>query len=202
MNKRKNVAELVKADKMLAEFQGLLPINSRYSSKIQNVRGVLNDLINEVNLDSKSTIDQIKLLEIVQLLKLVFDTLSWIKDLFISCFSYLTGKRVMNNLKQQVGKRIKMIRVAAGIKQKDLAVKLNITAPLLSMYEQGTREPSISFIQTFARYFSLNLSQFFSLVEDGPQVSNPEIALLIDNFKELISSIEKKALKSNHTSSC
>jgi len=96
---------------------------------------------------------------------------------------------------QQVGKRLKMIRVEANLKQKDLAAELNITPPLLSMYEQGTREPSISFLFSYVNYFKLSLSQFFALIEEEPRDISPQVASLMDDFKKILANFEKKALK-------
>ncbi len=99
-------------------------------------------------------------------------------------------------VKQQIGKRIKMIRMAAGLKQKDLAAELGISPPLLSMYERGDREQSINFLCIFATFFHLTLSQFFSLVEEEQQQEvSPEVATLMKEFRELVVTLEKKTLR-------
>lgn len=56
------------------------------------------------------------------------------------------------NIAFKLGKRLKMIRIAAEIKQKDLLNKLNISASLLSMYENGSRESSLNFLENFTKY--------------------------------------------------
>ncbi len=99
-------------------------------------------------------------------------------------------------LAAKLGKRLKMIRIAAGIKQKDLSVELNIPAPLLSMYEKGTREPSLAFLNKFSEFFKLPLSQLFTLMEDvTPTRNNSEVSLLMNEMKNLITSLERETLK-------
>ncbi len=66
------------------------------------------------------------------------------------------------SLISELGTRIKLIRVYSGVKQKILANELGIPAPLLSMYEQGKREPSITFLHAFSNRFNMSLSQFFT----------------------------------------
>lgn len=99
-------------------------------------------------------------------------------------------------LRQQIGKRIKMIRVTSGLKQKDLAPELNMAPSLLSMYEQGAREPSISFLFAFLERFGMTLSQFFALIDEDDKDVSPEVAGLMDKFKKVIFQLEKDMLKS------
>lgn len=99
-------------------------------------------------------------------------------------------------VKRNIGKRIKMIRMAAGLKQKTLAAELEMSPSLLSMYERGDREQSISFLCIFANYFRLTLSQFFSLVEEEEQQEvSPEVALLMKELKEIVATFERKTLQ-------
>lgn len=99
------------------------------------------------------------------------------------------------SLTEQLGKRIKMIRIAAGIKQKDLAKTLSIPAPLLSMYEKGSREPSLSFLASFAAHFDLPLSQLFVSVGKTSTSEKPNIASLMSEMKHLIFDLEKQTLQ-------
>lgn len=101
----------------------------------------------------------------------------------------------IKSFKLEVGKRLKAIRTTAGVKQKELAAELEITPSLLSMYERGDREPSLSFIYRFVEHFNLSLSQFFTLVEEEQQEMSPDAGTLMKDLKKLIASLEKKALK-------
>jgi transcriptional regulator with XRE-family HTH domain len=96
---------------------------------------------------------------------------------------------------EQLGKRIKMIRIAAGIKQKDLAEKLSIPAPLLSMYEKGNREPPLSFLALFANHFNISLSQLFMSVGEAATSAKPDMISLMSEMKHLIFDLEKQALE-------
>ncbi len=49
-----------------------------------------------------------------------------------------------------VGRAVKFARVAAGIKQKDLAGRLDVSPNYLSLVENDKRDPSISFLRNVA----------------------------------------------------
>lgn len=98
-------------------------------------------------------------------------------------------------LLKEVGKRMKFIRVFAGIKQKDLASELEIPAPLLSMYEKGAREPSLEFIHSFASRFEMNLSQFFMTIDNESDTAKPDIANMLNQMQHLMINLEKETLK-------
>jgi len=70
------------------------------------------------------------------------------------------------NFLQKTGNRIKLIRISAGISQKELAGKLEIPASLLSFYEKGHREVPLRFIKKFCDYFNLPITQFFNLIDE------------------------------------
>lgn len=88
-----------------------------------------------------------------------------------------------------------MIRVAAGVKQKDLSNDLKIPASLLSMYESGTREPSLGFLESFAGYFQLSLSHIFSLMENDS--NEKKISPDLQEMKDILLALEKEVLKAN-----
>jgi transcriptional regulator with XRE-family HTH domain len=99
------------------------------------------------------------------------------------------------SLCEQLGKRLKMIRIAANVKQKDLAEELTIPGPLLSMYEKGTREPPLAFLASFASRFNLSLAQLFMSVGEQTASAKPDIAALMSEMKHLIFDMEKQALQ-------
>lgn len=103
--------------------------------------------------------------------------------------------KLVMELTEKLGKRLKMVRVASGLKQKELANELSIPAPLLSMYEQGKREPSLAFLEKFAERFQLSMSQLFALIEDIPSESNKKVSVdsLIAEMKGVIAQVEKAA---------
>ncbi len=94
----------------------------------------------------------------------------------------------------KIGNRIKMIRLHAGFKQKDLAKELVIQAPLLSLYEQGKREPSLNFLKKFCDFFNISVSQFFAFVEESNLNNNKiyeDLNPLIKDLNKVLSSLEK-----------
>ncbi len=96
----------------------------------------------------------------------------------------------------KLGKRLKMIRIAAGIKQKDLSNELNVPAPLLSMYENGIREPSLNFLEKYSEYFRLPISQIFILMEeDKPNKNEDRTTFILKGMKNHILCLEKELLK-------
>lgn len=55
------------------------------------------------------------------------------------------------NIKEQVGRRIKVRRVELGLTQSDLAQKLSVGQSNLSYIEKGKRDLSISLLDEIAR---------------------------------------------------
>ena len=65
---------------------------------------------------------------------------------------------------------LKAIREKAGVKAKDLAPALGITASTYSMYENGNREPKLEFYERLSRYYfthcdglDVTLDDFFTI---------------------------------------
>jgi len=84
VKQNKLLAELVKACSLMKEVQGQMPEKSRFSHKVHEVERILDNLIVDLR-SNKKVINQNELLEITQLLRLVFNVLSWFKDLTNSC---------------------------------------------------------------------------------------------------------------------
>jgi len=49
-----------------------------------------------------------------------------------------------------VGLRLKLFRIAADLKQKDVAASIGITSNFVSMLERGKREPTLQYLRAFA----------------------------------------------------
>jgi transcriptional regulator with XRE-family HTH domain len=94
-----------------------------------------------------------------------------------------------------VGRSIKFARVAAGITQKDLADRLDVTPNYLSLVENNKREPSISFLRNLAHEIALPLGLLFLNAEtDLVEVSPEERALLL-RIQDLIYQIHQIRLE-------
>lgn len=98
------------------------------------------------------------------------------------------------NITEKVGKRIQTIRLYSDVKQKALAEDLDVNAPLLSMYEKGKREPSLSFIERFCNRFEMSLSQFFTFDDiDRAHQKLPD-NMSLEKIKSLFSLLEEHQL--------
>lgn len=110
---------------------------------------------------------------------------------------FYINKGVHMNLNKFIGNRLKVVRTLSGQKQSDVANNLNISPSLLSMFEKGKREPSVTFLYSFSTHFKLPLDQFFfgfdnsGLVESDP--NNP-FQSLANDFKIVVTNLEKQLL--------
>lgn len=96
-------------------------------------------------------------------------------------------------LLNELGKRLKTIRIYSGIKQKELADKLKISPSLLSLYEQGSREPSITFLDSFCNYYDITLSHLFSFESNRERFDlNIPAKELISDLQLLLGKLEKE----------
>jgi hypothetical protein len=63
------------------------------------------------------------------------------------------------------------------------------------MYEKGSRETPLSFIEKFSRHFKLPISHLFTLLDETPKEQPNEISVLMNDMKTLLISLEKETLK-------
>ena len=94
-----------------------------------------------------------------------------------------------------VGRAVKFARIAAGIRQKDLADRLDVTPNYLSLVENDKREPSISFLRHLASEIAIPLGLLFLGVDsDLSEVSFEERALLL-RIQDLVFQIQQLRLQ-------
>lgn len=60
-----------------------------------------------------------------------------------------------------VGKNIKLFRINAGLKQKDLAATIGVEDSYLSSVENAKKEPSLSLLKKIATALNIPISMFF-----------------------------------------
>ena len=92
---------------------------------------------------------------------------------------------------EEVGVRLKTIRLYADIKQKDLAAQLLIPPTQLSMYETGKREPSLRFINQFCSNFNISMCHFFDF--HSPLLTKDKLnskEMLKKDILDIISTLE------------
>jgi transcriptional regulator with XRE-family HTH domain len=102
-------------------------------------------------------------------------------------------------LKYEIGIRLKTIRNLSGRKQNELAKHLEVNSSLLSMFENGKREPSLSFIFEFCKYYDMSLDQFFlGIYQNGKSDGlNSELTNIGNNLLLIVRELESKLLVNN-----
>jgi transcriptional regulator with XRE-family HTH domain len=88
----------------------------------------------------------------------------------------------------ELGRAIKVMRTASGIRQKEIAGKIGVTANYVSMVEAGKREPSVAFLKQIARVIGVPVGLFFLWAEghgdDSPK-SHPQLRTLLTELEAM-----------------
>lgn len=66
-----------------------------------------------------------------------------------------------------LGHRLKLFRVSAGIKQGELGKRLKVSANHIYMIESGRREPSLDYLKQFSKVVNVPMSVIFLEPADG-----------------------------------
>lgn len=66
----------------------------------------------------------------------------------------------------QFSTRLKQLRQAKGLLQKDMAAELNITCRAFQNYEIGQREPTINVLISLANFFNVSLDYLVGLTDN------------------------------------
>lgn len=76
-----------------------------------------------------------------------------------------------------LGLKIKLFRVAAGLKQQQVADALSVTTNFVSMIERGKREPTLKYLKAFARLVKVPASVLLwePPAKDGKNVENGDL---------------------------
>ena len=69
--------------------------------------------------------------------------------------------------------KIKLFRVAAGLKQQDVAEAMSVTTNFVSMIERGKREPTLKYLKAFSRLVKIPLAV---LLWEPPQDAGEDVA--------------------------
>lgn len=65
-------------------------------------------------------------------------------------------------IKEQVGKRIKELRLAKNMSQEDFAYKCGLDRTYITSLERGKRNVSLINLEKIANAFEISLSEFFN----------------------------------------
>ncbi|HEV2988636.1 MAG TPA: helix-turn-helix transcriptional regulator [Candidatus Angelobacter sp.] len=79
----------------------------------------------------------------------------------------MATKRKIRPLRERFGKRLRSLRIAAGLTQEQLAEKSDISVDFLSLIERGRNSPSFDNLDSLASALQLPASDLFIFEEDG-----------------------------------
>jgi len=85
-----------------------------------------------------------------------------------------------------IGKTIKLLRISSGLKQKELAAKLEVTPNYLSLVESDKREPSMSFLRALAEELDLPMGLFLWDTSKTVSAFDSEQKKIYEEIKNLI----------------
>lgn len=94
-----------------------------------------------------------------------------------------------------VGKNIKLFRINANLKQKELAAKLEIKDSYLSLIENEKKEPSLSLLKKIAEVLNVPMAMFFWENMEKQEAETP-----IGMLKKLLFQLDSE-LKHSHAKS-
>ena len=94
-----------------------------------------------------------------------------------------------------IGRSIKFVRVAAGIRQGEMAKRLEISQNYLSLLENNKTEPSLSLLKKMSARFNVPVS--FLLLESSVEFESdkPEVNSLLNRLQELIHQLQDARIK-------
>ena len=113
-----------------------------------------------------------------------------------------------NEVDTNVAANIRALRRAAGMTQQDLAVRLRVTAPLVSMVETGRTQPTLPMLGRIMEIFQVSPNELFrsgkvfspvsddsliQRVDDDACRVTPSVALIINRLIECVLGVEDLA---------
>jgi transcriptional regulator with XRE-family HTH domain len=93
----------------------------------------------------------------------------------------------------KLGQAIKVVRVASGLKQREIARKVAVTPNYISLVEGGKREPSISFLNRLASVLGVPVGIFFLWQESSEE---RKTAQQLGKMRDLLVQLEAMHLSS------
>jgi transcriptional regulator with XRE-family HTH domain len=84
-----------------------------------------------------------------------------------------------------LGRTVKLLRTASGLRQREVATKIGVTSNYLSLVENGKREPSVSFLKRLAGILNVPVGVFF--LWEKPGISSEKG---LDEVRDLVTRLE------------
>lgn len=104
---------------------------------------------------------------------------------------------------------LKELRVNAGLTQKELAAKLGIGQSTIVGYEKGIREPTVSNLALYAKYFNVSIDYIVGLEDDfgvrvddkekKPDTLSAEERRLLEGYREINAAGKKLVMQTVET---
>ena len=94
-----------------------------------------------------------------------------------------------------VGKTIKFLRIAKGLKQSDLAERIKVSANYISLIENDKREPSLSLLKELASVLDIPVGLLFLELDMSKKDVSPQERDLLMKMRDLMVQIEMVRLQ-------
>lgn len=98
-----------------------------------------------------------------------------------------------------IGKTIKFLRTAKGLKQSDLAERVKVSTNYISLIENNKREPSLSFLKELASNLDIPVSMLFLELDMSKKEVSPQERDLLLKMRDLMIQIETVRLQHTHS---
>lgn len=99
-----------------------------------------------------------------------------------------------NKNDKNFGQVIKILRIASGLKQKDLAEKVGVKPHYLSLVETGKRDPSLNIVRSIAEALNVPVSYLFWEMDGIPVWPEAKERNLFKGLSNLLLEMEKNRL--------
>jgi transcriptional regulator with XRE-family HTH domain len=92
-----------------------------------------------------------------------------------------------------LGQATKLMRTASGLRQKEIADQLGVTANYISLIENGKREPSVAFLRHLAKALGVPVGLFFLWEETESKSSKTGV----DQLRDILTQLETMYVVAN-----
>lgn len=114
-----------------------------------------------------------------------------IKGLIAPLVCKLLPLRRLGQYIMQIGKTVKLLRVWAGLKQKELAKKVRVSSTYLSAVENDKREPSLSLLKALSQELDIPVGLLFLESTDAFSNVSPRERAKYEKLKDLLWDIQR-----------
>lgn len=90
-----------------------------------------------------------------------------------------------------IGKGVKFVRVASGLRQGEMAKQLEISQNYLSLIENNKAEPSITLIRKISSTFGVPASFLFWEDSMATEGKNPQVTQIYERIRNLVHELQQ-----------